>query len=353
MNNTMVLVGIAAIDARTENKMPSLHASGPWVQCLDQTYNELGKQTIEQLPEQVKKSITNVIICSSADDSHARAKCMENDRARPRDVLSALGVSMSAIIAEQLPAVKKTFKVDAACASGIVALEIAQFYGDDITLVLGIEKPTSNNFLKLFRLIGAVAENVSRYYVPFDQRRAGFMMAEGAAALAVTSYDTAQRLGLKILATIDQISTETIYSHPTSPSDPKKIELLIQSTVDQSKKSLSDIGWWDAHATATPAGDELEYEIFSKIFKNYNTKISSYKSRVGHCMSASALVEIANAVRSLQHNIISENFNLDPAYAVVNDPRIIVKAEKTESRTFIKTSFGFGGRNGVAIITVH
>jgi 3-oxoacyl-(acyl-carrier-protein) synthase len=353
MKNKLSIVASATINADTENCYPAQTDNNIWYQNLNLTYNELTEKIILKIPDSVRQKITMVIMCSSADDAHARAKCVSSQRSRPRDVLSALGITSTGIINDLLPNVKNTFKVDAACASGLFAMELAKFYTKDVVLILGVDTSTSSNFLNLFSQLGALAQNTDQYYVPFDQRRSGFIMGEGAAAIVVADNLLITNLHLNSLATVDAIETTTIYNHPTSPSDPTKLELFIKKVLKNSKRSLSEFAYWDAHATATPMGDESEYQIFVNLFRQHNTKISSFKSRVGHCMSASSLVEIANAIAQLQLGKISHNFNLQTKDAIANDHRIITNSEKTHLKTFIKTSFGFGGRIGIAVITVH
>jgi 3-oxoacyl-(acyl-carrier-protein) synthase len=352
IQDRLVIVSTNSINAKTENQSVSRTDKNTLIIKLDHDFNDLGKRVIESIPDSVKSVVTTTIICSSNDDSYTRAKCFNDEKLRPRDVLSVLSITLNSIINQFLPNVNKIFKLDAHCASGLFATEIAACHPNEVTLILGIDKSTSPHFLNLFRQIGAVAESCDQYYVPFDQRRCGFVMSEAAAALVVTGEKNAQKLGLDIVAIVDNISTKTIYTHPTSPSDPVLLEEFINGCIVNSHKKTKDIAWWDAHATATPVGDEIEYQIFANIFKNQDTIISSFKSRVGHCMSASSLVEIDNSIRSLKAGIISENTGLESSYCMTQDSRISTVPISTDRKTFVKTGFGFGGRNGVAIITV-
>jgi 3-oxoacyl-(acyl-carrier-protein) synthase len=68
-------------------------------------------------------------------------------------------------------------------------------------------------------------------------------------------------------------------------------------------------------------------------------------------MSSSGVIEIANAIENIQRNCISPNYNLEQPIAA--DPRLITAVTSTQKKTFVKTSFGFGGRNGATVITVQ
>jgi 3-oxoacyl-(acyl-carrier-protein) synthase len=354
MIDPLVVVGVSRIDSNTENVLASTTDNGIWIFNLPQQASDLAEQAVKQLPPKVCDSVHTVITCSSADDSHARGRSVKQDRVRPRDVMASLGVTHTMVMNQHLPNLQNIFKAEAACASGLVALDLASMIArtrNAVVLIAGVDKSTAAVFLNLFRHIGAVAAEPNNYYAPFDQRRAGFAMGEGAGMLAVTTESYAFARGLDVLAVIDSVGAQTIFTHPTSPSDPAKLEQFIRNTIANSQRNLSEFACWDAHATATPEGDQLEYSIFSNIFKDENTAISSFKSRIGHCMSGSAVIEIVNAIQNIQSGNISHNYNLEQPIA--DDSRLITTSASTQKKTFVKTSFGFGGRNGAVVITVQ
>jgi 3-oxoacyl-(acyl-carrier-protein) synthase len=355
-DKNIVIVAVASVTADTENCFPEQTVNGTWIQTVPYDYNTMAQQAVDQLSEKILNHVKNVITCSVADDSHARVKSFFNERCRPRDVLSALGINLTKVFSDKFPNLENIFKIDAACASGIYAIESACYsksINNGVIVIAGVEKPTALNFLNFFRHLGAVAENTEKPYSPFDLRRSGFVMAEGAALIAITTHEYAVNNNLDIVAEINSASSKTILTHLTSPSDTEKLTGFIHSVIGSSGLDLKNIGWWDAHATATPDGDKVEYDIFSKIFQGIDTYISSHKGRVGHCMSASAVVEIVNAIKCISNGFASETYGLDTEHSLSNDSRLIVDRQAIDKKTFLKTSFGFGGRNGAAIITVY
>jgi len=358
MINPLVIVGAARVDSSTENTQPVATSDhGIWVYKLPQDFTDMATDAIAKLPANVRASIHTVITCSATDDALARQRCtlpQLNDRIRPRDVLGALGVNLVVALNENLPNMQNMFKVEAACASGLFGLEVASLVArtkNAVVLLAGVDKSTVPLFLNMFRNVGALAVSPDRHYVAFDTQRCGFAMGEGAGLLAVTTLSHAQELNLPVIATVDTINTRTVVSHPTDPSNPALIEQLVRDTIQASGRDLDEFAYWDAHGTATPTGDELEYNIFAKVFENHDLAISSFKSRVGHCMSASALIEIINGIENLQQQTITHTHNLIDKFVL--DNRIITQPTHTTKRTFIKTSFGFGGRNAAAVITVE
>jgi len=351
----LVIVDAVKIDSESENVSPTQTVKGTWVRRLPMEYPQLAEQVIGKINNSIKSHVNTAIVCSAADDSHAREHAVLSERCRPSIVLNALGINLTKSLWDNFANIENIFKIDAACASGIVGLDLAKNYktiNNGVVLVVGVEKPTSNTFLSYFRHLGAVIENTETTFAPFDQRRAGFVMADGAAILAVTTEEYAIKNQLNIIATIDNVDSKTILTHITSPSDFQELKKFIESVIEGSGKTVDDIGWWDAHATATPDGDIIEYKIFNEICEKSNTVISGHKGAIGHCMSASAVVEIVNAIECVQKGYASKTAGLEENYKIVDDKKIIIDNTLLQSKTFIKTSFGFGGRNGVAVITV-
>lgn len=354
MNQQLVIVAVDRIDSQTESVEPQQDHNGVWLFKLKQNSTDLATEAFGHLSKQVKENVHTAIVCNSCEDSYARERCVRSEsRLRPRDVLNALGTALTLEINNNLPNVENIFKVDAACASGLYALELAASIVRDknvLVLLAGVDKSTAPYFVNMFRNIGALAQNSDQYYTPFDQKRCGFAMGEGVGMLAVTTKQHAQELGLPIQAYVDAISTKTIGTHATDPSNQVALTQFVHETIVSSGKNLDEFAYWDAHGTATPAGDQAEYEIFANIFSNQTTAISSFKGQIGHCMGASSLIELVHGIEHLQQHTIPANHQLRNPLA--QDARLINEPVSTDKKTFIKTSFGFAGRNAVAIITV-
>lgn len=354
MNNRLVIVSAHRIDAETESVSAKQYSQGVWLFKLEQDAAALAAQSLGKLSGPIKENIHTVIVCNACEDSYARNRCVVTDgRIRPRDVLSALGTTLTLSINECLPNIQNIFKVDAACASGLYALEIAASIARDkdaVVLIAGVDKSTAPYFVNMFRNISALAQSPDQYHTPFNQERSGFAMGEGAAMLAVTTEHRARELGLHVEAYVDAISTKTIGTHATDPSSHNELTQFIQDTIVSSGRTLDEFAYWNAHGTATPTGDRVEYEIFNKIFANKTTALSSFKGQIGHCMSASALIELVYGVEQLQKQTIPANYQLTNPLA--QDARLLTEPSFTDKKTFIKTSFGFAGRNAAAIITV-
>lgn len=354
-HHKLVIVDFGSIDSGTEHISATQTPMGTWIKTLPFSFAELTDLIVQKTGAHIKNHVCAAFICSLGKDTHARNLAASDAKCSPRTSLHALGVNVIRSLAENFPNINNMVGIEYACASGLAALDTAKTYKDinnGIVYVLGVEVPTSLQFLNYFRHLKAVVEKTSSPHAPFDQRRSGFVMADGAAFVAVTTQNYAIKNNIPIIAVIDSVDTRTIFTHVTSPTDGLQLRTFIETVIDASEKDVHHIAWWDAHATATPVGDQVEYTVFSDIFRDTNTMISSYKGAAGHTMAASSLVEIVNAISCIQHNYASETHGLTSEFKMVDDHRMITDRHSLTGKTFIKTSFGFGGRNGAAVISV-
>jgi 3-oxoacyl-(acyl-carrier-protein) synthase len=107
------------------------------------------------------------------------------------------------------------------------------------------------------------------------------------------------------------------------------------------------MAFFNAHATSTPVGDDIEVDVFQKVFEGIDIPIMSFKGYIGHTMSACGLIESAYGLEAVKAGYLHPNANLtDP---LSDDPRIITKQTPLNGKIFMKASFGFGGRTSIAI----
>lgn len=355
-NNTMVIVGATKLDCHTQGVAAQQVDHQAWVYRLPMSAVDAAVQVITQLPAEVKQHIGTAIIASAQGDSRAKDRMMiaekvqHKPKVRPSDALAATGATLPMTIMDQLPSVYDVFQVESACASSIKALELATVLAqtkEEVVLVAGIDFSTSAYVLYGFSSLGALAAN-NGYHAPFDQNRDGIAIGDGAATIAVCTQAFAEQHCLSILAVVDSVKSFSHCTHPTSPTDTTLLGNFLENVVIASGRSKQEFAYWDAHATATQAGDHIEFHVFAEMFADI--PISSYKGHVGHCLSASGAIEIVNAIEHLQKGTVPATKGI--ITPMVDDPRIITQPLSTTRKTFIKCSFGFGGRNGAAVITV-
>ena len=184
--------------------------------------------------------------------------------------------------------------------------------------------------------------------LPFDSRRAGFVLGEGAATLILEEYEHAVARGAKIYAEICGYGATCDAHHITAP-DPeatytaKAIEKALAG-VDYATDSL----YINAHGTGTALNDATETKAFKLAFGEEgakNVKISSTKSMTGHMLGAAGAAEAIACVKALETGILPPTINLTSPDPALDLDYVPGKAQNVQVDTAISTSLGFGGHN--------
>jgi 3-oxoacyl-[acyl-carrier-protein] synthase II len=183
---------------------------------------------------------------------------------------------------------------------------------------------------------------------PFAKNRDGFVMAEGAGALVLESYDAAKARGAKILGVIEGCGEMADAFHRTRSSpDGKPIIGSIHNAIVDAGLDPDDIDYINAHGTGTPENDKMEYIGVSAVLgeRAKQVPISSNKSMIGHTLSAAGAVEAIFTLLTLEHQRIPPTINYkipDPAIPLDVVPNV---ARDAGVRHALSNSFGFGGQN--------
>ena len=184
--------------------------------------------------------------------------------------------------------------------------------------------------------------------LPFDKRRAGFVMGEGAGILVLEEYEHAKKRGAKIFAEVVGYSNTADAYHITAP-DPKGDGAVraIRTAVNEAQIGDNDEIYFNAHGTGTHLNDAMETKAIKDVFgkRAYDIHISSTKSMTGHMMGATGAVEAIASVLALEEGIIPPTINYkekDEELDLDYTPNKAVSANVTYA---ISTSLGFGGHN--------
>lgn len=357
MSDDLVIVACDSVDALTETVSASLTNNNQWVFQLPLSYECLAKTLLSKIPEILIDHVDKIIVSSAAQDTYAKnqtfieEKIKNKRRVRPSMVLDAMGINVTNLFLESYKNATDIFGVDAACATGLKSIELASMMAQtgDVVLIAGLDKPTAPYFLYYFDSLNALANGGDRYNGPFDANRNGLAMADGAAFIVVCRRDVAIARRLPIIATVNAIKSKSLLSAVT-PSEISQLSKFIAHVIEDSRVPIPHLSHWDAHATATPLGDSVEYNIFNELM-HLDTPLSSLKGHFGHAMSACGLIELSHSIKNLLSGIVKANGSLHEK--MQRDDRIITSDVSTTKRSFIKTSFGFGGRNAVMIVTVE
>lgn len=202
-------------------------------------------------------------------------------------------------------------------------------------------------FINCMALSSATDKNAAS--LPFDKRRAGFVMGEGGAVLILEEYEHAVKRGAKIYAEMTGYGNTCDAHHITAP-DPEATESAraVKMAAQESGIKGGAGVYVNAHGTGTPLNDKTETAALKKAFGETEAKklkISSTKSMTGHMLGAAGAMEAIVSVLALKEGIVPPTINYaepDPECDLDVTPN---KAVKTDIKYALSMSLGFGGHN--------
>ena len=186
--------------------------------------------------------------------------------------------------------------------------------------------------------------------IPFNAKRNGFVMAEGAGVLVFESLENAQKRGAHIYAEVVGYGNSCDAHHVTAPSpDGVPASRAIRQSLDEAKfDAQSDVLYINAHGTSTPLNDKSETAAIKLAMGEeaaHKAMICSTKSMTGHMLGATGAVELIAATLALKNGVVPPTIGLDEPDAECDldyTPNVARKAELTIA---ISNSLGFGGHN--------
>ncbi len=187
---------------------------------------------------------------------------------------------------------------------------------------------------------------------PFDLRREGFVMGEGAGILVLEELGHALRRDAPIYAEIVGYGTSADAYHVAAPDpDGEGAYLCMKNALMDSGLRPEEIDYINAHGTSTKLNDLSECKAIKRLFGDhaYCLSISSTKSMIGHLLGGAGGVEAIYTVLAIRNGIIPPTINYENPDPELDLDYVPNKARKAEIRAAISNSFGFGGTNATLV----
>ena len=224
-------------------------------------------------------------------------------------------------------------------------------YGDaDIMITGGAEAGITPLGLAGFNAAKALStnnENPEQASCPWDKKRDGFLLGEGAGILILEELESAKRRKAKIYGEVVGFGQSDDAYHITAPAeDGRGAYNAMINALNDFKEDHDKIDYINAHGTSTPLGDVIEAKAIAEIFKGRkNLSVSSTKSMTGHLLGAAGAIEAIFCLLAMRDSVIPPTINL-------NDPDNEFDLDLTPNKSITKevnfamsNSFGFGGTN--------
>jgi 3-oxoacyl-[acyl-carrier-protein] synthase II len=232
-------------------------------------------------------------------------------------------------------------------------------HGDADAMIAGGSEaavtPLSVGGFASMRALSTRNDEPTRASRPFDKDRDGFVIGEGAGILILEELEFAKARGAKILAEVIGYGMSADAYHMTGIApEGQGAQRSMRAALKDAGIKPEEVGYINAHATSTPAGDGNESRAIELVFGEHATshklKISGTKSMTGHLLGGAGGLEAGITVLALQHQMLPPTINLDNV-----DPecKLDYVPNKAISHTFdigLSNSFGFGGINASLIM---
>jgi 3-oxoacyl-[acyl-carrier-protein] synthase II len=282
------------------------------------------------------------------------------DKVAPLAVPLMMGNAGSAAIAMKHELRGPVFGIVSACAAGAnaiaTAVRMVQTGDADAVVTGGSEAALTPLARAAFAALDATS--TSGVCRPFDARRDGFIMGEGAGVLVLEDGEKARARGAGILAVVRGVGQSSDAHHLTAPrADGAGAAAAIESALADAGIGADDVDYVNAHGTSTPLNDRSETVAIKIALGDHAREIpvSSTKSSIGHLLGAAGAVEAIATIASLRERVVAPTLGLEePDDGLDLDfvPGLAKQLPVPDGRKpiGISNSFGFGGHNAVLVL---
>ncbi len=225
----------------------------------------------------------------------------------------------------------------------------------DIMIAGGAEAPITPLGLAGFCAMRALStrnDEPQKASRPFDARRDGFVMGEGAGIIVLEDLETALGRGARIYAEVVGYGMSGDAYHVSAPClDGEGAFQSMKRALDDGGIDPRSIGYINAHGTSTPFNDKIETLAIKRLFGEHARKIgvSSTKSMTGHLLGAAGGLEAGATILCLKDQVMPPTINYEYEDPECDLDYVPNKSRPCEIRFALSNSFGFGGTNGTLV----
>jgi nodulation protein E len=283
------------------------------------------------------------------DDLYYKLYAEGKQRHQPIAIPRAMSNAVASHVSMEFGLTGATFTTSTACSSANHAIGQAFWLirqGTlDMAITGGSEAPICFGNLKAWETMRVVSPDTCR---PFSKDRTGMILGEGGAMFVMESEESARARGAKIYAEIAGFGMSADAHHLTMPLSDGAAKAM-RLALEDGGLEPEQVGYINAHGTATPANDPMESRAINKVFGAHakNIAVSSTKSMHGHTLGAAGAIEAAATILGLHNNLLPPNANFNEPDPECDVDVIANEARPAEVEAAVSNSFAFGGLNAV------
>ncbi|PZP32468.1 MAG: beta-ketoacyl-[acyl-carrier-protein] synthase family protein [Roseateles depolymerans] len=295
---------------------------------------------------------------SSLEASYAQVFTARPPRVHPYTVVRVMANAASSHLAMRYQLQAAQLAVSNACASSAQAMGEALWLlrngRADLMLVGGSESMLNLGSVIGWQAMGVMApldaDNPAQSCRPFDDGRRGLVLGEGAAALVLETEAHALARGATPLAVLAGYGHSVDAVHLSRP-DAAGQQRAMRAALDDAGMTPGDIGYVNAHGTATEVGDAVEAESVAAVFGPRGVPLSATKALHGHLIGAGGALELLATIQSLRRGLLPASAHVRSSALDAQVDLITGGPRETRARAAMSNSFAFGGSNVALIVT--
>jgi 3-oxoacyl-[acyl-carrier-protein] synthase II len=284
-----------------------------------------------------------------------------NWRVRPLTVVKAMSNAAGSNIAIRFGLRGVFSNFSTACSSSAIAvgeaMRVIAAGRADAVIAGGSESLLTSGALAAWQALRTLApadrDNAAASCKPFDKRRNGLVLGEGAAAFVLESERHAKARGARIHGYLSGYGNTCDAAHISRPDAGGQARAM-REALKESGLEACDIGYVNAHGTATTVGDVVESQAIHAVFAGHTADVyvSSTKSLHGHLLGGAGALELAVALYALQEGVVAPTGFLDDPDPACELRHVAITAEHiAPPAAVMSNSFAFGGSNAVLVAT--
>ena len=279
-------------------------------------------------------------------------------RIHPYTVVRVMANSAGSHLAMRHQLRAAQFAVSNACASSAQAIGEALWLlrngRADVALVGGSEAMLNTGSLLGWQAMGVMApldvDAPEQSCRPFDDARKGLVLGEGAAALVIETEAHARARGATPLAVLAGYGHSVDAVHLSRPDAAGQARAM-QAALRDAGLAPSDIGYINAHGTATEVGDAVEAESIAAVFGTRAVPVSATKALHGHLIGAGGALELVATVQALRRGLLPPSAHVRASALAGQIDLVTGTARAAPARAAMSNSFAFGGSNVALVVT--
>ena len=261
----------------------------------------------------------------------------------------AFPFQISAKLAQEFGLYGPNLTVSNACTSGLYCIDLAAAAirrGEADIIVAGGVESASEIVLSCFNRLGALDDGLCR---PFDKKRQGTVLGEGAAFVVLESAESVARRKHRHIYGVYKGSGWSCDAYQTTAPAPdgEQIMRALEEALQSSEVSANEIQCVLPHGTGTPLNDSLEMQVLDQMFGESAEPptLTAIKSRLGHSGGASGAFSVLTACLILQNGKIPTTVNLDDPESALSIPVSLVEPTELKPDNILVNAYAFGGNN--------